>query len=58
MSDLTNSKFIQIATDNEGLHALDDQGRVWFFDYHRDRVWRPMSAARDLRDEEERRKKP
>ena len=54
---LRDSKFIQIATDENGICALDNEGRVWFFSI-RDRIWRALTAKRDPRDEEERNAAP
>jgi hypothetical protein len=35
-------KFVQIAASNDVCYALDEKGRVWFYDYG---TWRPLGEA-------------
>lgn len=51
------AKFIQIVSDTDSLNALDEEGRVWTFDYAR-RIWCALSAERDPREKEEWRREP
>lgn len=39
-------QFIQIATDDHGLYALDSSGQVWRYD-EGDERWHKVPSARD-----------
>jgi hypothetical protein len=51
------SKFIQIASDNEYLFALDDKGQVWRYDDSPfGRRWTPLSVKRQMQANEKKKK--